>query len=92
MDRSLRHVTLCNMAFPAVAHAPLTLGFNSIDTVFPEFEECTMLIRQRVCPLKAKPPWNLLPGILQGTLMDLWLNENGRLTIPAKPFLISKNK
>lgn len=92
MDRSLRHVTLCNMTFPAVAHAPLTLGFNSIDTVFPEFEECTMLTRQCMCPLKAKPPWNLLPGILQGTLMDLWLNENGRLMIPDKPFLISKNK
>lgn len=60
MDPSLRHVTLCNMAIPAVTHAPLTLGFNSVDTVFPECEECSTLSGQCMCLLKVKPSGNLL--------------------------------
>lgn len=67
MDPSQPHVALCNVAFSAAAHAPVTSGFNSLDTLFPECEVCSTLTG--LCPLKVKPSGNLLWGDINGSVV-----------------------
>lgn len=55
-DAWLLRVTLSYMTSPAGTHTHVDThyGFNDLDTVFPECEECSVLIGRQVHMLKGK--------------------------------------